>query len=528
MSQINISSIPAKVNSKWLVLAVLSAALFMINLDVTIVNIALPDLMDKLSASLADAEWVLNAYVMVFAVLLITMGRLGDMFGRKKMFIGGLALFTGASLLCGMAPGIGWLVAARALQAVGGAAMMPATLSILNVTFHGGQRGLAMGIWGASAGAAAALGPLIGGILVSNFGWQWVFLVNLPIGIVALVSAFKIIRESKDPGAGKKIDVPGIIAASAGLGTLVYALVEGQAFGWTSPLIIGLFAASVVSLILFVIIEAKSSAPLIELSLFRNLSFTAGNILGMLMMFCLVGIIFLVVMYLQMARQFSPMHAGLLVLPMPLALMVVSPFAGRMADHLPMRWVMSAGMFMVAVALFFLRQLGLDADWWMIVLPMAGAGLGLGLVMAPLGTVVMGSAPVAVSGAASGVLTTMRQVGATLGISVLGAVLQFRLVDHLRDFFTVIPFMPQSAKDAMLEAISKGGMSGVSISDTPDFLHDLIGQVMREQFVGAFSDALTVAMFVAVAGAIAALFITYHPKKKLRAAQTLSQSTDAA
>ena len=514
MSQINISSTLTKVYSKWLVLAVLSAALFMINLDVTIVNIALPDLMDKLSASLADAEWVLNAYVMVFAVLLITMGRLGDMFGRRRLFIGGLALFTGASLLCGLAPSIGWLVAARTLQAVGGAAMMPATLSILNVTFHGGQRGLAMGIWGASAGAAAALGPLIGGILVSNFGWQWVFLVNLPIGIVALASALKIISESKDPDSGKKIDIPGIIAASAGLGTLVYALVEGQAFGWTSPLIIGLFALSVISLVLFIVIESKSPSPLIELSLFRNLSFTAGNILGMFMMFCLVGVIFLVVMYLQMARQFSPMHAGLLVLPMPLALMVVSPFAGRMADRLPMRWVMSAGMLVVAIALFILRQLGLDSAWWMIVLPMTGVGLGLGLVMAPLGTVVMSSAPVAVSGAASGVLTTMRQVGATLGISVLGAVLQFRLVDHLREFFTVIPFMPQSAKDAMLEAISKGGMSGVAISNTPDFLHDLIGQVMREQFVGAVSDALTVAMFVAAGGAVAALFISYHPKNK--------------
>ena len=514
MSQINVALASPKIHSKWLVLAVLSASLFMINLDVTIVNIALPDIMNKLSASLADAEWVLNAYVMVFAVLLITMGRLGDMFGRRKLFTDGLILFTGASLLCGLAPSIQWLVAARALQAMGGVAMMPATLSILNVTFHGGKRGLAMGIWGASAGAAAALGPLIGGVLVNSFGWQWVFLINLPIGLAAIGAAFKIINESNDPDAGKKIDVPGIIAASAGLGSLVYALVEGQSFGWTSPEIIGLFALSAVSLIIFIVVEAKSAASLIELSLFRNVSFTAGNILGILMMFCLVGIIFLVVMYLQLVRQFSPMHAGLLVLPMPLALMIVSPFAGRLADRLPMRWLMSGGMIIVAAALFFLRQLGLDTTWWMIVLPMAGAGFGLGLVMAPLGTVVMSSAPVAMSGAASGVLTTMRQVGATLGISVLGAILQFRLVDNLREFFTIIPFMPQSAKDAMLAAVSKGGMGGVAIADTPDFLHDLIAQVMREQFVGALSDALTVAMFVAAAGGLAALFISYHPKNK--------------
>jgi EmrB/QacA subfamily drug resistance transporter len=514
MSQVNLLSTSTNIYSKWLVLAVLSTALFMINLDVTIVNIALPDIMDKLSASLADAEWVLNVYVMVFAVLLITMGRLGDMFGRKRLFTGGLTVFTISSLLCALAPGIEWLIAARALQAIGGAAMMPATLSILNVTFHGGRRGLAMGIWGASAGAAAALGPLIGGILVTNLGWQWVFLVNLPIGLVALVAAGKIITESKDPGSGENIDVPGIVAASVGLGTMVYTLVEGQSFGWTSPVTIGLFVASVFSFIAFIIIESKSPAPLIELSLFRNISFTAGNVVGLLMMFCLVGMIFLLVMYLQLVRQFSPMHAGLLVLPLPLTLMIISPFAGKLADHIQMRWVMAAGMLIVAGCLYFLRQLGLDTVWWRVVLPLTGTGLGLGLVMAPLGTVVMSSAPVATSGAASGILTTMRQVGATLGVAALGAVLQFQMVANLTNLFSYIPFMPQSAKDAMLEAVSKGGMTGVSFSDAPSFLQDLIGQIMREQFSGAISTAFTVAMLVAVVGGLAALLINYHPQKK--------------
>ncbi|PPD58768.1 DHA2 family efflux MFS transporter permease subunit [Dehalogenimonas etheniformans] len=508
------AKIPGNVSSKWLILAVLSAALFMINLDVTIVNIALPDIMDKLSASLADGEWILNAYVLVFAVLLITMGRLGDMFGRKKLFTGGLALFTGASLLCGLAPGIEWLITARVLQAAGGAAMMPATLSILNITFHRGQRGLAMGIWGASAGAAAALGPLIGGLLVGSLGWQWIFLVNLPIGLAALVAARRIIPESSDPDAGKRIDFAGIVTASLALGTLTYALVEGQSFGWTSPVILGLFGISLLAGVAFIVAEAKSAAPLIELSLFRNLSFSAGNILGLLLMFCLVGGIFLSVMYLQMVRQFTPMHAGLLVLPLPLALMIISPLAGRLADHVPMRWAMSAGMLIVAGAFFFLKQFGMNTGWVMIALPMAGAGIGLGLVMAPLGTVVMGSAPVANSGAASGVLTTMRQVGATLGISALGAVLQFQLVANLTYLFGYIPFMPQSAKDAMLEAVSKGGMTGASFSDAPSFLQELIGQIMREQFNGAISTAMTVTMFVAAAGAAVALFINYKPSKR--------------
>ncbi len=503
-----------RTHHKWLVLAVLSAALFMINLDVTIVNIALPGIMDGLAASLADAEWVLNIYVLVFAVFLITMGRLGDIFGRRKLFISGLAIFTAASLLCGLATGIEWLVAARALQAAGGAAMMPATLSILNVIFHGGQRGLAMGIWGASAGAAAALGPIIGGILVGSLGWQWVFLVNIPIGLAALVAAKKLVPESVEPGAGRRIDVPGIVSASAGLGALTYALVEGQAYGWTSPLIIGLFIFSLLAFVGFVIIEAKSPAPLIELSLFRNVTFTSGNFLGLLLMFCLVGAIFLTVMYLQLVREFSPMTTGLLLLPLPLALMIVSPLAGRLADHIPMRWVMVTGMLLVVAAFFFMRQFDLETGTWAIILPLAAAGVGMGMVMAPLGAVVMGSAPVAKSGAASGVLTTMRQVGAITGISVLGAVLQFQLVANLWEFFLHIPFMPQSAKDAMLEAVSRGGMSGVVLEDTPSFLQDLIAQVMREEFVGALSAAMTVAMVVAVAGAVTALFIGYKPVKK--------------
>ncbi|MEN8614162.1 DHA2 family efflux MFS transporter permease subunit [Dehalogenimonas sp. THU2] len=504
---------PRKFN-KWHVLAVISAALFMINLDVTIVNIALPSIMERLAASLADAEWVLNVYILIFAVLLITMGRLGDIFGRKRLFTGGLVLFTVASLLCGLAPSIEWLIGARALQAIGGAAMMPATLSILNVTFHGGQRGLAMGIWGATAGAAAALGPIIGGLLVGGPGWEWVFLVNLPVGILALAAAVKIVPETKDPGTSRRIDVPGILAASVGLGTLTYALVEGQAFGWTSPLILSLFGVSLAALILFVFIEAGSPTPLIELNLFRNLSFSAGNFLGLIVMFSLVGTIFLSVMYLQAVRDYSPMTTGLIVLPMPLALMVISPIAGRLADYIRMRWLMSAGMLMVALALSLLSQVTPEIDGRMLAWPLGLAGLGLGLVMAPLGAVVMASVPVARSGAASGVLTTMRQTGAVLGIAVLGAVLQFHMVNNLRLFFAGIPFMPQEAKDAIIEGVSKGGMGAVATVNAPSFLQTLIAEVMTEQFTLALSSAMTVAMYVCIGGAVVALFINHRPRHK--------------
>ncbi|AKG53080.1 hypothetical protein DGWBC_0395 [Dehalogenimonas sp. WBC-2] len=511
----------ARVYNKWAVLVVLATALFMINLDVTIVNIALPSLMDDLSASLADAEWVLNAYVLVFAVLLITLGRLGDLFGRKRFFVGGLILFTSASLLCGLAPSISWLVAARGLQAVGGAAMMPATLSILNVTFQGGQRGMAMGIWGAVAGAASALGPIIGGLLVDGFGWQSVFLVNIPIGLAAVYATLKMVPESREPTASRRIDFPGIVTASVALGSLTYALVEGQAYGWSSPLILGLFGLAAAAMMAFIIIERKAAAPLIDLKLFRNVSFSAGNFLGMLLMFGLIGIVFLLVLYLQVVRGYSAIETGLTVLPMPLTLMVVAPLAGRLTDRINMRFVLSAGMLLVAVALYFLSQITPETTRQALIIPLMIAGMGMGLVMAPLGAVVMASAPVNKSGAASGILTTLRQVGATLGISVLGAVLQFKLVDNLTTFFASIPFMPQSAKDAIIEGVSQGGMGGAVTADAPDYLQALIAQVMSEQFTRALSSAMTVAMFICIGGAAVALLINYHPRAQGEAAAAI-------
>lgn len=502
---------------KWLVLGVLSAALFMVNLDVTIVNIALPDIMEQLPASLADAEWVLNAYVLIFAILLITMGRLGDIFGRKRLFIGGLLIFTLSSLLCGLAPNIGWLIAGRIIQAVGGAAMMPATLSILNISFQSGHRGLAMGIWGASAGAAAALGPIIGGLLVGTLGWQWVFLVNIPLGIAAITMAVKIVPESRDPNASRSIDFPGIFAATTALGATSFALIEGQALGWTSAITLGLFAIGIIAAAAFFFIETKVRLPLIPLGFFRNRSFTAGNILGLIIMFCMVGLIFLSVMYLQAIRDFSPLDAGLVVLPLPLALMIISPIAGRLADRLQMRFLMSAGMVIVALALSLLSQVTPDIAASMMAWPLGLAGLGLGLVMAPLSSVVMASAPVARSGTASGILTTMRQVGATLGITVLGAVLQFNMVNNLRIFFEGILFMPQTAKDAILEGVSRGGMAGAVTSDAPEFLKTLIAQVMTDQFSLALSSAMTVAMWICLTGAAIAILIDYNPRREASA-----------
>ncbi|WP_165802799.1 MFS transporter [Dehalogenimonas alkenigignens] len=511
--QHHISGSPVrKPDQRWKILAVVASAVFIVNLDVTIVNIALPNIIDDFYTSFAAGEWVLNAYILVFAVLLIPMGRLGDVIGRKKLFISGISVFTVASALCGLAPDVGWLIGARALQAAGGAAMMPATLSILNVTFQENQRGLAMGIWGAAAGTAAAIGPILGGLLVGAFGWPSIFLVNLPVGAAAVYAGLKVVPESQEPNASRKLDLRGILAISAALGTLTFALVEGQGLGWTSPIIIGLFCASAVTFIIFIHTESRSPAPLVNLSLFRSRSFSAGNALGLLVMFCLVGVVFLIVMYLQVVRQFSPLVTGLMILPLPLALAAVSAFAGKLADRVPMRWIMAGALALVSGSFLILSRITLDTAWPLVALPLAAAGLGLGMVMAPLGAVVMASAPVEKSGSASGVLTSLRQTGAVLGVSVLGAIMQFKLVANLRAFFELIPFMPQAAKESILEGVSRGGMNGAFSGNAPSFVQDLIAQVMREQFVGALSTALQGAAVAAALGALTALFIEYHPR----------------
>ena len=498
----------ASSSSKWLVLAVLAVALFMMNLDVTIVNIALPHIMTGLGASLSDVEWVINAYILVFAVSLITMGRFGDIFGRKRLFIGGLILFTISSFICGLAGNIWLLVGARALQAFGGAAMMPATLSLLNVAFKDGQRGQAMGIWGAVSGAASALGPIIGGVLVDKFSWGSIFLVNVPFGIIAVIAGILIITESTEPNASRRIDWPGISIASIALLCLTFALVEGQKYGWGSALILGLFAASLVGIIAFVLVEKRRDPPLIDLSLFRDINFSAGNALSSLLMFGLIGIIFLLVLFLQIVLGYSAIKTGLVLLPISLAVMFVAPLAGRMADGKGVRWMLASGMALTGVAIFLLAHLSAGTTWQSLVFPLILAGVGMGLIMAPANTVVMASAPVEKSGAASGIMTTTRQIGALLGVAILGAVLQSRLVTNITAALNNIPGMSEGVKAAIIAGLSKGGAtSGMNTAGMPPATQEAMSQMFKSQFAASLNSAMMVAVVFCAVGVFVALLI---------------------
>jgi EmrB/QacA subfamily drug resistance transporter len=460
---------------------------------------------------------VINIYVLVFAVMLLTLGKLGDLFGRKKLFLIGLAIFTLSSLGCSLSPNFVFLLISRGIQAIGAATMMPATLSILNVEFGESGRGLALGIWGAVAGAANALGPIIGGVLVDNYSWQYIFLINVPVGIIAFIAAFFIVRESKDPHTHRHFDIPGVLVASVALFCLTFALIEGQKYGWTSALILGLFAVSAASFVAFVFIELKQPSPLAQLRLFGNKTFAAGNTVGLLVMFGFIGVIFLVVLFLQIVLGFSATKAGLTILPLPAAIFLVAPWAGRLTDRIGGRWLLFAGTFITAVGVFLMSGLTASTTWQSLLLPLVVCGIGMGLVMAPVSTVVMAATPVEHSGMGAGILSTMRQVGTVIGISVLGAVLQNQLANNVKTALSAIPQMPPAVSSGIVQNLNSGsiGMGSMNVPSTlPPQLQAQLMAIFKDQFAVSLNTAMKIGIIALLAAAVASLFVASYIRRK--------------
>ena len=508
-------------NRRWGVLAVISLALFMILLDVTIVNIALPDIMTNLNVGLASIEWVFNVYVLVFAALLITLGKLGDLFGRRLLFVIGISIFTLASAGCSLAPNFPTLLVFRGVQAIGGAAMMPATLSILNVEFSKSQRGLALGIWGAVAGAANALGPIIGGVIVDAVSWRYIFVINIPVGIIAIIATLLVVKETTDPQTDRHIDIPGVLLVSVALFCLTFALVEGQKYGWTSPVILALFAVALISFIAFILVELRLERPLAQLRLFKNRTFAAGNFIGMVQSFGLIGVIFLLVLFLQIVLGFNALKAGLTLLPLPLAIILVAPFAGRLTDKIGGRWILFAGTLITAAGIFLMTDLTGVTDWKNLVLPLAVAGAGMALVMAPTTTVVMASTPVQQSGMGAGILSTTRQIGTVLGLSVLGAVLQNQLVNNVSQALAKIPLIPGNIRDQIVNGLQTNGLSvgGINIQgNIPDFIRAQMVSLFKDQFAHSLGTTMKVAIVAILCGTVASLLISSRIRRSRKSA----------
>jgi len=450
-------------NRKWWTLGTVCFALLMIVLDGNVVNLAVPSIMKSFDATIGQIEWVNNAYLLTFAILLITFGRLGDEVGRKKMFVLGLVSFIIGSLLCAIAPSINYLIAFRVIQGIGGAAMMPATLSLIAANFEKKERGAAMGIWGAVSGLGIVLGPILGGYLTErglgvNLNnllhitdlWRYVFYINIPIGILAIISTLTIVKESKDSEQKHKYDIVGILLSSISIFLLTFGFIEGAKFGWWKvneqfilfgqsigagdiSVIPFLFLLSVLMIIVFVLYEkTRTVDPLVDMNLFKARNFSIGSFAAAVLSFSMMGSFFLLPLFLQSIMGFSAIKTGQVLLPFAITIMIMAPIAGRLADKFGGKYLISAGMAIMAIGGFYIGHFRLDTQINELVIPFIIMGIGMGMSMSPLTNITLLETPEDEIGGASGVISTARQVGSVMGIAILAAFLQTTIVSNIR------------------------------------------------------------------------------------------------
>ena len=454
----------------WAVLLVVSLGFFMTLLDLTIVNIAIPNLITNLHASLDDVLWVINAYALVLAVLVITAGRLGDLIGPRIMFSSGIAVFTAASAACGLAPNPGWLIAFRAVQGLGAAMLMPQTLTIITNTFPAERRGAAFGIWGAVAGVATIAGPTLGGLLVTAFDWRWIFYVNLPIGVIVLVITPLIIPDLR-LGRRHRIDIPGVLLASGGLLAICYGLVEGQKYDWGTitgfisiPLILGL---GVALLLAFLLVQklTQDKEPLVPFALFRDRNYSVVNWVSCVLAIGMMGIFLPLTIYFQSVLGFSALKAGLTMAPASLMSIFVAPVAGRMVDKIGGKYILMTGLTLFGVGMGWLALISHpDSTWPTFVAPLVVAGFGMGCIFAPMVTVAMRNIDPRMAGAASGVLNTVRQCGLVIGTAAVGALLQNRLVSAMHaQAITRSAALPARVRGPFIAQIQHSASNGIQV-----------------------------------------------------------------
>jgi len=398
-----------------------SAALFIVTLDNLVVSTALPTIRRDLHATIQQLEWTVNAYTLTFAVLLLTGAALGDRFGRRRMFVIGILVFVLGSCGAALAPSIQWLIAARAFQGIGGAIIAPLTLTILSASVPPERRGAALGIWGAVGGLAVGLGPVVGGAVVQGASWQWIFWLNVPIGLVLAPLAARRLEESYGPNSA--LDLPGVALASTGLLGIVFGIIRGGQIGWGTAEVIGSLAIGSLLVIGFVLWELRTRTPMLPMRFFANRTFTAANIASLMMFFGMFGAVFLLTQFLQTAQGYSPLSAGLRVLPWTAMPLIVAPIAGALSDRIGGRMLMAAGIALQSIALVMLAVLASPTVAYMdLVGPFVIAGIGMGLFFAPVANVVLGSVRPEEEGQASGANNAIRELGGVLGVSVLATI----------------------------------------------------------------------------------------------------------
>src|ERR671938_1108986 len=420
-------------NRKWWTLAAVAFGLFMIMLDNTVVNVALPSMQRALKIDRAELEWVVNAYALTFGVLLLSGGKLADLLGRRRIFIVGLVIFTASSLVCGLATRASPLIGARAVQAVGAALMTPATLSIITATFPPRQRGMAIGIWAGVSAMALAIGPLVGGILTEKINWSWIFFINVPIGVLGVLAARIFVDETRDTSREQRLDLPRLLSSGIGLFALTYALISTNHHSWTSARVLALFGLAAAALAVFVLVELRQRIPMLDLSLFREPTFAGANTVMLLVGLAMFGIFFFNSLFIQNILRYSAIETGATFLPMTCLIILVAPQAGRLSDRIGSRWLMGFGMILLTASLLVFSRLDVGSTFWDILPGLLVGGFGMALVMTPTTAAAMGSVPVAKAGVGSAVINSMRQVGGSLGIAVMGAVVATQTHSRPRD-----------------------------------------------------------------------------------------------
>jgi EmrB/QacA subfamily drug resistance transporter len=465
----------------------------MVMLDNTVTNVALPSIQRDFGASLSALEWTINAYTLTFAVLLVTGGRLGDIFGRRRVFLLGVGSFAIASAMIGFAPGEGTLVAFRALQGVGAALMMPATLSIITNAFAPHERGKAIGTWAGVSAIALAAGPLVGGWLTEDVSWRAIFFLNIPVAIGAIAVTLFATHESRDETVTRKVDYAGIAAITLTLAPLVLALVEGNAWGWGSPRLLGLLALSVLSLIAFALIERASDAPIVDFAFFRSRQFVGANVVAFAVSFAMFAMFFFLALYMQNILGYSPLQAGVRFLPSTVVIIVAGPIAGRLTDRIGPRPLITIGLVLVGAATLWQSRITVDTSYGYLLPAFVVMGLGMGFVMSPMSAAAMNSVDRTKAGVASGVLSMSRMVGGTFGVAALGALIA---AVGRSDLEQSLPSVQGAARDRLVDGLG----SGAGMEHAPAAVQSAAGSA----FVDALGTGLTISAATALVAAVVA------------------------
>lgn len=449
---------------------------------------------EDLGADLAALEWTINAYTLSLAVLLVVGGRLGDIFGRRRIFLLGVSVFALSSAAIGLAPNDTLLIVGRAVQGVGAAMMMPATLSIVTNAFPPEERGKALGTWAGVSALALAIGPVVGGFLTDYVSWRAIFFLNLPVAAAAIAMTLFSTRESRDETVGRKIDFAGIATLTVGLTSLVLAFIEANRWGWGSTRILGLFALAVVALAVFVIVELRVRTPMVDFEVFRSRQFVGASSVGFIVSFGMMAVFFFTALYMQNILGYTALEAGVRFLPMTLVLIVMGPLAGRLTDRIGPKPLLVTGMTIVGISQIWQSFLTADTGFTFLLPSFVLLGIGIGLVMSPMTTAAMNSVDRSKAGVASGVLSMGRMVGSSFGVAIFGAIVATVGSSKLNES---LPALPQGARDRLAESLGGGGVSdGSAPGRVVDATHDA--------FISAFGTGMKISGVVALIGAVVA------------------------